>query len=426
MNLLNKKNNKKRNTNEKSKKKTIKRKDKVSFLKKEDTYTNKDILTVTISSIIFGFVFCLFTLMFITGGKNIVTLCTELKDFIQAYNILNEKYYGEIDKKELINGAINGMYSSVGDDYTTYINKDDSENFEELIEGEYEGIGCTVLTDKDNNIVVYNIFENSPAAQAGLKEGDIIIKVDGEDYTTKNSAELASYIKSNSNPKVTLTIKREEEIMEITIIREKIEIPSVSTKTYEKNDKLIGYIQISSFSSVTKKQFETKLKELEKNNIDSLIIDVRNNGGGYLDCVTDIASLFLEKGKVIYQLETSESVEKITSNTKVSRDYSIVVLVNKGSASASEILAASLKESYGSHVVGTNTYGKGTVQETVTMKDGSIIKYTTKKWLTPSGEWINGVGLEPTDKVELTEEYYSNPTEENDNQLQRALEILSN
>ena len=410
----------------KDNKKTKKKNKLKQFFSKEELYTNKDIILVTSSSIIFGFVSCLFLLMFITGGKNIISLCIELKDFVKAYNILTEDYYDKIDKQELINSAIKGMYYSVEDTYTTYMDKEETESFEETISGEYEGIGCTVTTDEDKNIIVYSIFENTPADKSELEVGDIILKVDGQDLTDKNSSDLSNYIKKNKNKTVVLTIERKEEIKEITITREKVEIPSVSSKVFTQNDKKIGYIQISTFSSVTKNQFETKLKELEKDNIDSLIIDVRNNGGGYLDCVTDIASLFLEKGKIIYQLNTNDKIEKIKDTTKTKRNYNIVVLTNKGSASASEILASALKESYGSRVVGTNTYGKGTVQETKTMKDGSIIKYTTKKWLTPKGNWINEIGLDPTDKVELSEEYYNNPIEENDNQLQKALEILSN
>ena len=191
------------------------------------------------------------------------------------------------------------------------------------------------------------------------------------------------------------------------------------------NSQIIGYLKISSFSNVTYKQFKENLTELEKNNITGLIIDVRNNGGGYLNSVTDISSLFLSKGKVIYQLETEKGITKIKDTTKTKKTYPIAVLVNKNSASASEILTSVIKESHGGTIIGTNTFGKGTVQETMNMKDGSIIKYTTKKWLTPNGNWINEVGVEPTIKLELSDEYYENPTTENDNQLQEALKILT-
>ena len=165
--------------------------------------------------------------------------------------------------------------------------------------------------------------------------------------------------------------------------------------------------------------------ELEKDGINSLIIDVRGNNGGYLSSVTDIIDLFLEKGKVIYKLEDKDGIDVKKDVTKEKRDYPVAVLVNGGSASASEILAAAIKESYKGFVVGTNTYGKGTVQQTTTLPDGSMVKYTIQKWLTPDGNWINEVGLEPTDFVKLDESYFDNPVVENDVQLQKALELVT-
>lgn len=409
----------------KKNKKEKKTKKKADFLRKEDNYSNKDILVITISSTIFGFVFCLFILMFITGGKNLITICTDLRDFVKSYNALTENYYGELDKKDIISAAIQGMYSSIDDDYTTYLDSDSSESFEETINGKYEGIGCTVTMDEEGNIIINSIFEGTPSEEAGLKAGDIIKKVDGEDYTEKTSTELSNYIKNSENSKVILTILRDEEELEITVNRQSVEIPTVSSTTFEKNDKIIGYIQISSFSNVTAEQFKKELIELEDQKIEKLIIDVRSNGGGTLTSVTEIAELFLKKGKIIYQIESSNGIEKVKSSTKESRDYGIAILVNGNSASASEILASVIKESYGGYVIGSNTYGKGTIQETLTMSDGSIIKYTTKKWLTPDGNWINEVGVEPTDIVELSEDYYDNPIIENDTQLQKAIEILS-
>lgn len=412
--------------NNKNPKKTKNSKDsKTKFLKKTDNYSNKDILIITTSAAIFGFVFCIFILMFITGGKNLITICTDLRDFVKSYNALTNEYYKELDKEELISAAIKGMYSSIDDDYTTYFDSDSSKAFEETINGEYEGIGCTIYMNEEEQIVINSIFENSPSEEAGLKAGDIIIKVDGEDYTDKTTTELSNYIKNSNKSQVNLTIIRDNKEEVITVNRKSVEIPTVSTTTYEHNSQTIGYIQISTFSTTTVEQFKNKLEELEKKKIDSLIIDLRGNGGGTLTSVTEISELFLEKNKVIYQIESSEGIKKIKSSTKESRNYKIAVLVNKGSASASEILAAAIKESYGGYVVGTNTYGKGTVQETVTMSDGSMIKYTAKKWLTPKGNWIDEVGLEPTDTIEMSEEYYENPTAENDNQLNKAIELLS-
>ena len=202
-------------------------------------------------------------------------------------------------------------------------------------------------------------------------------------------------------------------------------MPTVNSEIYEKNDKKIGYISISIFSSITTKQFTNALDKLNKENIDGLVIDVRDNGGGYLSVVTDIASEILEKNKVIYKLEKDEKISEKKDNTKAKLDYPVAILVNSNSASAAEILAAAIKESYDGFVVGTNTYGKGTVQQTTTLPDGSMVKYTVQKWLTPDGNWIDGKGVEPTDYVELSDEYYKNPVMENDNQLNKALELVS-
>jgi C-terminal peptidase prc len=167
------------------------------------------------------------------------------------------------------------------------------------------------------------------------------------------------------------------------------------------------------------------IKHLENKNIEGLIIDVRNDTGGYLSSVTDISSLFLKKGKVIYQLEDDKNKEKIKDTTKEHREYPVAVLINSASASASEILAVSLKESYGAYVVGTNSYGKGTVQITNDLSSGGMIKFTIQKWLSPEGNWINDIGVEPTHFVELNETYYDNPSKENDNQLQKAIEVIN-
>ena len=193
----------------------------------------------------------------------------------------------------------------------------------------------------------------------------------------------------------------------------------------EKNDKKIGYIGISIFSSVSPKQFKNKLEDLESENIDGLVIDVRNNNGGYLTAVTDIVSCLLPKGKVIYQVQRNDEKNVTKDKTSTSREYPIAILVNGYSASASEILAASIKESYGGFVVGTKTYGKGTVQQVKQLSDGSMIKYTVENWLTPDGNWIDGKGIEPTNVVELDNNYYNNPIFDNDNQLQEALVLVS-
>lgn len=391
--------------------------------KEKELYTSKEVIIVMIFSIGIGILMCFGGISIITG-KNYLAVTKDLKKVVDTYYAIVDNYYGELDRDKLIDGAVEGMISSVGDTFTSYSDTDSTSSFDETINGSYEGIGCTVATLEDGTISVIDLFEDSPSYKAGLKVGDIILKVDGESYEGKNSNDISNYIKNSGKSKIVLTVKRDNEEKDISINLSKVEIPHVSGKVIEQDSKKIGYIKISLFASNSYKQFKNKLDELEKSNIDDLIIDVRDNSGGYLSSVTDICNLFLDKGKVIYQLEDSKGKVKKKDTTKEKRKYDIVVLINGGSASASEILASAIKESYGGDIVGTNSYGKGTVQQTKKLLDGSMIKYTTQKWLTPDGNSINEVGVTPTKVVELNEEYFNNPTTENDNQLQEAINII--
>ena len=391
--------------------------------KKKEVYSDKDVITVMLFSLGFGFIIC-FGCLSLFIGKNYISVVHDLKKVVDTYYAIADNYYGDLDKNKLIDGAIEGMIDSVGDVFTSYSDADSADSFNETINGSYEGIGCTVATYSDGSIVVIDIFDGSPSDKAGLKINDKIIKVDNESYLDKTGNELANYIKNSGKSSVNVTVVREDTEIDITINLEKVEIPYVTGKIIEKDNRKIGYMSISLFSDNSYDQFKNKLEELEDDGIEGLIIDVRDNNGGYLTSVTDIASLFLDKGDIIYGLEDSKGVEHKKDKTKEKREYEIVVLINGGSASASEILASAIKESYNGYVVGTTSYGKGTVQQTKKLLDGSMIKYTTQKWLTPQGNCIDGTGVAPTNYVELGEEYYSNPSVDNDNQINEALNLL--
>ena len=391
--------------------------------KESDLYTSREVVTVMLFSIGIGILLC-FGLISLFTGKNYLAVTRDLKKVVDTYYAIVDNYYGELDKDSLIDGAVEGMISSVGDSFTSYSDTDSAISFNETINGTYEGVGLSIATLNDGTITVIEVFDDSPAYKAGIKVGDIILKVDGESYEGKSGSDISNYVKNSGKDKVILTIKRDDKEEDITVNLSKVDIPYVSGEILEKDGKKIGYIDISLFSSNSYKQFKNKLDKLEKDNIDGLIIDVRDNSGGYLSSVTDICNLFLDKGKVIYQLEDSKGKVKKKDTTKEKRKYDIVVLINGGSASASEILASAIKESYGGDIVGTNSYGKGTVQQTKKLLDGSMIKYTTQKWLTPDGNSINEVGVTPTKVVELNEEYFNNPTTENDNQLQEAIKLI--
>lgn len=434
----NKDNNKNvKNKSNYKKKDKIKFKEKIKSLKnklnkfmiferdRDSMYSFKEVVVIMLFSLGLGFFACLSFAKIFNNGRSYMALSNDLSKFVDTYYAIKDNYYGELDNEKLVDSAIKGMIDAVGDEYTSYSDTDDADNFKQTVSGIYEGIGCTVGVNLDNKIVVVDMFKDSPAEKAGLKVGDIIIKIDGEDFVGKSSTDMSNYVKFSKNSKVVLTIIRDEETMELDVERKKIEIPYVSGEVITKDDMKIGYIDISLFSSTIYDQFKRELEELEKENISGLVIDVRGNSGGYLSGVTDILNLFLKKGDVIYQLESGNKKQIKKDTTKEKRDYPVAVLVNGGSASASEILASVIKESYNGYVVGTKTYGKGTVQQTTTLPDGSMVKYTVQKWLTPNGNWVNEVGVEPTDTVELDISYAENPIMENDNQLQKALELVT-
>lgn len=394
------------------------------FSDDKNNYSFSEVFVVTLVSLIIGAFACFSVLTIFTGGRNYFKLSKELSKFYDAYDTITDNYYGDISKEELVDSAISGMVSSVGDIYTSYSDTDTTSKFDEMVNGTYEGIGC-VIQQSETDMKIITVYDNSPAEKAGLKVDDKIIKVDDIDISTTTASKLGDYIKSGAKDKITMTIIRGEEEKVVTLSREKIEIPVVTAKTFESNGKKIGYLQISIFSSVANKQFKENLEKLEKDGIDGLIIDVRNNNGGYLTTVTDITGSLLPKGKIIYQIQKGDKKVATKDKTSTKREYPIAVLVNGGSASASEILAGAIKESYKGYVVGTKTYGKGTVQQVKKLSDGSMIKYTVENWLTPDGNWINEKGIEPTNIVDMDSTYYENPSDENDNQLQKALQLVS-
>lgn len=325
---------------------------------------------------------------------------TELKEFVKVYEELKEKYIEDIDKEALINAAIDGMLNYL-DVYTDYLDEDTTLDLQDRLNGEYKGIGVEITNNEDGNVEIVTIFPNTPAEKAGLKVGDVISQVNGKSMLGKTSSEVASTIKGASISEIKITYKRNEAEKTINIDIENVIIPSVEHKVIENN---IGYIKLSTFSSTSYSQMKKSLEELKVKNIESLIIDVRNNSGGYLSSAKSIIDLFLEKGKVIYQLKYKDGIsKKYTAKNNDKTTYPIVVLINEGSASASEILAAALQESYVAKLVGAKSFGKGTVQETEILTNGSMIKYTSAYWLTPNGNSINEKGIEPDIIVKNTE-----------------------
>ena len=350
----------------------------------------------------------------------------ELDELVTTYDNIINNYYEDVDKEKLIDAGIQGMINYLDDPYATYFSGEASEDFNQELAGNYEGIGVEVMLN--NGIVsVSRVFDNSPASKAGVKVGDVVIKVNDTDITGKSLTEVVSMISGeNSGNKSKLTVTRNGEELSFELAKGTIEVPVVNSQIYENNGKKIGYIKIDLFSSKVYKQFNSALKNLEKNNIQGLVIDVRDNPGGYLSEVKNILCLFLDKKQVLYQLQTKNKTEKIYGTKKsIERDYPVSVIINDESASAAEILASAFKESYGSRIVGINSYGKGTVQSASDLKSGDTIKYTVQKWLTPDGNWVNDKGVVPTDRVETVLQEGEILTFDNDVMLQTAINVVS-
>lgn len=410
------------------KKVTVFKKVKKIFKKKRNKEPNTYGL---LEVLIVAFIFTLFGIVIgylLNYGKDTYTgkkMPKSIEEFIDTYETIHENYYGELDDKKLMEAAINGMVSSLEDPYSSYMNVEDASEFDEENTGSYVGIGVTVeYGDNVNKIIDVN--KEAPAYKAGIKEGDIIIEVDGTDVTNVFGDDLSSLIRGKAGSPVDVKVKRGDEVILFKITREKIDLISVSGYTIANNGKKVGIITITSFSSNTYKQFEKVMKQFDKEEVDCLVIDVRNNLGGQLAQVRNILDVFFEKNTILFQVKSKNNTLKIKASNKKKRNYPVAVVINNGSASASEVLAACFKDNYKkAFIVGDQSFGKGTVQKTVSLKGGGKYKYTVEQWLTPKGKWIEGDGITPTHKVTNSEEYYNNPSYDNDDQLKKAIELVS-
>ena len=316
--------------------------------------------------------------------------------------------------------AIKGMLDYLGDNYTTYMDINQTSMLNDALTGEYKGIGILI-----EDHMIKEVFSKSPAEKAGLLNGDIIIRINGIDVTDVNADEVAKRIKS-SKGNMTISVSRNNEELTFELSTEKLYVPAISSKVLD--DTSIGYIRIATFSSTVANQVSDALDELKDKNINSLIIDLRSNSGGFLNAAEDVSSLFLEKGKVIYSLKSKKLNDIVKDKTKAKTNYKIVVIVDENTASAAEIVASALKESYGATIVGKTSYGKGKVQQTISLIDGSMAKYTSAKWYTPNGTNIDKKGITPDVDVDLTleKDVNGNVTKIIDSQLIKAIEVLSN
>lgn len=393
--------------------------------KQRKFHTTEVVILVIITALIGIFMGAVCCASVLIKNSKYGQLPSELQEFVDNYNYIIDNYYEDIDKEDLIDHAISGMLESLGDPYSNYMDETTSDDFDLNLTGTYEGLGIEVYNDNEYNIIVSRVFENTPAYKAGIQVGDILVSLDGESMVGRPTTDFANRVKGGTKETYTIEVKRGEQIIPFKLTREVVIIPSVYSNVYTKNNKKIGYLEVTIFSATTYNQFKTKLEALEKEGIEGLVIDLRDNSGGHLNVVTDMISLFLDKSNVIYQIQSKSGTEKFYSTGNETKTYPIVVLQNQSSASASELMSAALKEQYGAKIVGMTSYGKGTVQELKELSDGTQYKFTTKKWLTPNGNWINEVGVKPDVEVDLLASYFQNPSPANDNQLQTALDTVS-
>lgn len=391
-------------------------------LENDSKFSIFEVVIIIFISIVFGIIVG-YVLTYTRSPLGSVKSNSKLSEIISTYNSIKDNYYKEIDDDTLVNAAVSGMIGSLDDKYSNYMDSSTTDSFNESVEGSFVGIGITIMYDDEYNKIIA-VDDKGPSNKI-LKVDDLIVEVSGKDVRGIYGDDLKKLIRGKVGTTVKIKVLRNNKYLTFSIKRTNIEIETVKSNFFDVESKRIGYLDVDVISSNTYKQFNKNLKRLENKNIDSLIIDLRDNPGGHLSQTKEILSMFFNKKTVLYQLKDKDTKKKIYSSSNETRSYPIVILVNDGSASASEIITSCFMENYNNiKVVGTTTYGKGTVQQSHQLSTGTSIKYTVQEWLTSKGKSINEKGIKPDEELLMNSEYYSNPTYNTDNQLQKAIEIL--
>lgn len=382
-------------------------------------------LLLVLAILMVGFTGGVLFLLSSGNGEDGINNLSVLKKLMVLENYVEYYYLDDIDNDDLEAGIYRGFMSGLNDPYSTYYTKEEYEQFTEADSGEYTGIGVTVMKDNDTGyVVIEEVQKDAPAYNAGLLKGDILMKVDGTDTGTITLQETVNLIKKGKNKEVVLEINRDGEAFEVTVEKTSVEIESV---TWEMKKGNIGYISVSQFIENTDEKFIKAVDELEEQGMNSLIIDLRDNGGGLLDTCINMVSRIIPKDKLIVYTEDKNGKRvEYNSNSDEELNIPIVVLVNGNSASASEIMTGCLKDYNAATIVGSTTYGKGIVQNIIRLTDGSAIKLTVSKYYTPKGNYIHEVGIEPDVTVEMDTDEWEEAREDEtkDTQMQKAYEIL--
>lgn len=385
------------------KKKNKKKKDRTK------TFSFKEVSIVMVFTILLGIFIGVFLGYTIKTNFSYDKYSTNYEEIIDTYQNIKSNYYKEIDDDALLEAAVKGMIDELDDDYSEFLDTEETEDLNTTLENQYIGIGCSII-EEDGKILIYEVYEDSPA-NGYLKPNDQLIKIDDQNIEGKDLNTVSLLMSGKENTNVKITVKRDNEEKTYTFKRTKVENKTISSKI-EKN---IGIIRMDAFTENTTQQFKDELETLEKKNIKGLVLDLRDNIGGYISSAGDIASIFLKKGQVLYQLEKKGLKSNVKDTTREHKDIKVVVLVNKNTASSAEVLTSALKEQYGAIVVGEKTYGKGSVQKVYTLSNGSSYKYTIEKWNTSKGKTVDKVGITPDIKINNADK------SKEDNQLQEAI-----
>ena len=355
-----------------------------------------------------------------TAGNTIIT--KEVARKAESIQKVIDKYYLEEEQtKDVQEGVYKGMLEALGDPYSVYYTKEEYDSFQESYEGQYCGIGASLIQNADTGVItIVKAFDGSPAKEAGIQTDDIIYKVDGEEVTGVDLTEVVSKVKGLEGTTVKLTILRGKEEKELELVRKTISVPTVEYEMLENN---MGYITISEFDEITVQQWNEAYEALKSQGMTSLIVDLRNNPGGGLSVVANILDTILPEGTIVYHEDKYGHREEYTSDEEHKIEVPLAVLVNGNSASASEIFAGAVKDYKIGTLIGTTTFGKGIVQQMIGLGDGSAMKVTISKYYTPSGVCIHGTGIEPDVTLEFDSDKYLE--DGSDNQLQKAIEVLS-
>lgn len=399
----------------------------------------KYILTIIVVVLVTAFLtLTLGNVFLIEVGQRVVLseeAYTEMRDIYEKYakqesvmEIAKRDFLYEADEAKMLEGALEGTLKALGDPYTQFMTKEEFEALMQDTEGTYEGIGVYITPSDDKKIMIVSPIEDTPAEKAGLKTGDKIIRINGTEYTADQIDQAVSIMKGAPGTSVTLTVQREKEdgtsdVSDITINREKIRIKTIKPAMLQDG---IGYIRITTFDMQTAEDFRAAYTDLKNQGMKSLVIDLRYNPGGIIDATVGISNMFMGEGVVTYTKTKAGEVEYFKSDTEA-EEMPIVLLINEGSASASEIMAGAMKDTKRATLIGTKTFGKGIVQRVQRFgNEGEGIKMTVSEYFTPNGINIHGIGIEPDIEIKLPEDApgYGNEFYDTDNQLQKAVEVL--